>query len=96
MPTCLIGVDHVVDRSYHDKYDGQDDEIAERFGTREADDQHKVDQVEGALHGSLDTVEHPSLRVLHILLEELTGDQVKGPQAYVVERERQTNQQADG
>lgn len=62
-----------------DKGDGDDDQQAESFGVGRQDHHDEVQQVQEVVHGVLDTVDDPSLRLGDVLLDELGHGQVKRP-----------------
>lgn len=59
------------------------DQQAEGLRIGRQDHHDEVQQVQEVIHGVLDAVDHASLRLDHILLDQLSHRQVKGPQAWM-------------
>lgn len=73
------------------KGDGDKDEQTKGLGVRGQNHHDEVQQVQEVVHGVLDAVDHASLRLDHILLDELGHGQVEGPQTWTEVRRSRVN-----
>lgn len=81
-PQVLEGKCKVHGVAHGHEGDGDKDEQTKGLGVRCQNHHDEVQQVQEVVHGVLDTVDHASLRLDHILLDELGHGQVEGPQTW--------------
>lgn len=81
-PQVLEGKRKIHGMAHGHEGDGDEDEQTEGLGVRGQNHHDEVQQIQEVVHGVLDTIDHTSLRLDHILLDKLGHGQVEGPQTW--------------
>lgn len=86
-PKAFIGEPEVHHMSHGDEGNRDDHEKAEGLGIRREDDHDEVQEIEKIVHRVLHAVDDSSLRLDHVLLDQLSHGQVERPKTWKQENE---------
>ena len=78
---ALEGKPEVHDVAHGHEGHRDEDEHAKGFGVGRQDHHDEMQEVQEVVHGVLDAVNHPTLRLRNVLLDELRHSEVERPQA---------------